>query len=74
LGGIFDLGCLDCFISGRVDSMKMDKEYRIARMYYLYDLMQYISEQEPRLIDLTDWHTNTDALTQMIALIEEDKV
>jgi hypothetical protein len=54
--------------------MKMDKEYRIARMYYLYDLMQYISEQEPRLIDLTDWHTNTDALTQMIALIEEDKV
>ena len=29
--------------------MKMDKEYRIARMYYLYDLMQYISDTDKGL-------------------------
>jgi len=54
--------------------MKMDKEYRIARMNFFHDLLQDITELEPQLLDLTDWTTNTDAVAQMIALIEEDKV
>ena len=51
--------------------MKMDKLYRMARMYYLHDLMGQIASEEPQLVELTDWHSNTDALTQMIALLEE---
>ncbi len=54
--------------------MNMDKAYRIARMRYLYDLMEQIASAEPQLLDLTDWHSNDDALTQMITLIEEGKV
>jgi hypothetical protein len=54
--------------------MKMDKLYRMARMYYLQDLVQQIANEEPGLVDLTDWHSNTDAITKMIELIEEGKV
>lgn len=54
--------------------MNRDKAYRIARMYYLHDLMGQIASEEPQLIELTDWHSNTDAITQMLELIEEDKV
>jgi hypothetical protein len=53
--------------------MSMVKMYRMARMYYLQDLMTQIANEEPQLLELTDWHSNDDALTQMIALIEEDK-
>ena len=49
----------------------MTKQYRIARMQYLYDLINHIAEQEPMLVEMTDWHSNTDALAQMIKLIEE---
>ena len=54
--------------------MIMDKLYRMARMYYLQDLMTQIAEEEPQLVELTDWHSNTDAISQMIVLIEEGKV
>lgn len=60
--------------AARGNGMKMDKLYRMARMYYLQDLMIQIAEEEPQLVELTDWHSNTDAVSQMIELIEENKV
>ncbi len=60
--------------AARGNGMKMDKLYRMARMYFLQDLMIQIAEEEPQLVELTDWHSNTDAVTQMIELIEEGKV
>lgn len=54
--------------------MRHTKEYRKARLYFLYDLMQDIAELEPRLLDMTDWHTNSDALTQMLELIDRGEV
>lgn len=54
--------------------MSTSKEYRIARMYFYHDILQDITDLEPQLLDLTDWNTNTDAVAQMIKLIEEDKV
>lgn len=51
--------------------MKISTEYRIARLYFLYDLMQSIAEKEPRLLDATDWNPNTDAIDQLITLIEK---
>jgi hypothetical protein len=34
--------------------------------------MTQISEEEPELINSTDWHTNRDAINQMIELLERD--
>jgi hypothetical protein len=50
--------------------MNSTKEYRIARLYFLHDLITKIAEEEPKLIDDTDWHTNRDAINQMIELIQ----
>jgi hypothetical protein len=51
--------------------MRFTKEYRIARLNFLNDLMQDIAEQEPALVDLSDWHSNYDAIKQMELLIEK---
>lgn len=53
-----------------VKNMNETKEYRIARLYFLHDLITQIAEQEPQLLYDTDWHTNRDAINQMIELIE----
>lgn len=52
--------------------MRLTKEYRIARLHFLYDLMLDITAMEPTLVDLTDWHTNYDALRQMERIIESE--
>jgi hypothetical protein len=54
--------------------MKTTKEYRIARLIFLHNLMTDIADLEPKLIDMTDWHTNSDALQQMLSLIENGEV
>jgi hypothetical protein len=64
---------LNAFANKTAESNGMVKMYRLARMYYLQDLMTQIASEEPKLLELTDWHSNDDALAQMIALIEEDK-
>ena len=50
----------------------MNKEYRIARLYFLHDLITKIADEEPSLVNDTDWNPNTDAIKQMVALIEKD--
>ena len=52
--------------------MRNNRDYRIARLNFLHDLMTQISEEEPELINSTDWHTNRDAINQMIELLERD--
>jgi len=52
--------------------MRNNRDYRIARLHFLHDLMTQISEEEPELINNTDWHTNRDAINQMIELLERD--
>ena len=49
--------------------MRNNRDYRIARLHFLHDLMTQISEEEPELINSTDWHTNRDAINQMIELL-----
>jgi hypothetical protein len=48
----------------------MTIEYRLARLQFLQDLIEHIVDQEPQLIDLTDWNSNTDAFTQMANIIK----
>jgi hypothetical protein len=50
--------------------MNQSIEYRIARLYFLHDLITQIANAEPQLINDTDWNTNTDAINQMIELIQ----
>lgn len=52
--------------------MRNSKDYRIARLYFLHDLMTQIAEEEPELVSDTDWHTNNDAINQMIKLLERN--
>lgn len=52
--------------------MNETKEYRIARLYFLHDLITKIADEEPSLVNDTDWNTNTDAINQMIELIQGD--
>jgi hypothetical protein len=54
--------------------MQYSKEYRIARLNFFQDLLQDITDLEPQLLDLTDWTTNTDAVAQMIKLIDSGEV
>ena len=54
--------------------MNHSKEYRKARLNFLYDLMQDIAELEPRLLDMTDWHTNSDALSQFMDLVDKGEI
>jgi hypothetical protein len=49
----------------------MTKDYRLARLSFLQDLIESIVEQEPQLIEMTDWNSNTDAFRQMANLIIE---
>jgi hypothetical protein len=51
----------------------MTIEYRLARLQFLQDLMELIADQEPLLADLTDWHSNADAFTQMTNIINESE-
>jgi hypothetical protein len=53
--------------------MNQSKEYRIARLYFLHDLITKIAEEEPTLIHFTDWNPNTDAINQMIELIDQEE-
>jgi len=53
--------------------MSNTKEYRIARLYFLHDLITKIAEEEPTLIHYTDWNPNTDAINQMIELIDQEE-
>jgi hypothetical protein len=46
---------------------------RIARLHDLQDKINALAELEPRLIDDTDWHSNEDAIAQMINIIEEEE-
>jgi hypothetical protein len=50
----------------------LDTKQRIARLYELHDKINELAELEPRLIDDTDWHSNTDAIKQMINIIEDE--
>lgn len=50
----------------------LDTFERIARLYDLHDKINELAALEPRLIDDTDWHSNTDAIKQMIDIIEEE--
>ena len=56
----------------RRNLMRNNRDYRIARLHFLHDLMTQIAEEEPELINDTDWHTNNDAINQMITLLERD--
>jgi predicted Abi (CAAX) family protease len=46
---------------------------RIARLHDLQDKINALAELEPRLVNDTDWHSNSDAITQMINIIEEEE-
>ena len=50
----------------------LDTKQRIARLHELHDKINEISELEPRLIDDTDWHSNEDAISQMVSIIESE--
>jgi hypothetical protein len=54
--------------------MEFTTDYRIARLHFLNDLIQSIADEEPALVDLTDWHSNYDAIVQMQKLIETGEV
>ena len=49
-----------------------DKQRRIARLYKLTDKINELARLEPRLVDDTDWHSNMDAIEQMICIIEDE--
>jgi hypothetical protein len=50
----------------------LDTKQRIARLHELHDKINELAELEPRLIDDTDWHSNEDAIAQMVNIIESE--
>ena len=50
----------------------LDTKQRIARLHELHEKINEMAELEPRLIDDTDWHSNEDAIAQMVSIIESE--